>query len=89
MFKIECRLYQLIDEKIYEGDKRPWNSIDVQSVVNGMLYGYFRNIDGKVQISNKIFGERIYNFIFRILHKILSCEGFFGIKFSFYKEFTK
>lgn len=105
------RLCQIIDEKIYETDKKPWNIVDIQSAVKmileekntlfdsliknlennkdlyeyiediivrgndknfnndnplielGMLYGYFKNKDGKVNISNKIFSEKIYNYI--------------------------
>jgi len=105
------RICEIIDEKIYEADKKSWNITDVQNAVKmileekntlfdsliknlenhkelydyiediivkgndksfnndnplinlGMLYGYFKNINGKVEISNKIFGERIYNYM--------------------------
>ena len=125
------RLCQLIDEKIYEGDKKPWNIIDVQSAVKmileekntlfhsliknlennkelydyiediivrgndkgfnndnpiielGMLYGYFKNIDGKVQISNKIFGERIYNYMVSKLENNYSKMDTYNFKDAF------
>jgi hypothetical protein len=105
------RLCQIIDEKIYVTDKKPWKVTDVQEAVKmiveekntlfdsliknlennkelydyiediiikgndknfnndnpliqiGRLYGYLNNNNGKVQISNKIFGERIYNYM--------------------------
>ena len=105
------RLCQIIDEKIYEMNKKPWELMDVQEAVKMLLeerntlfdsliknlennnelydyiediivngndksfnmynplieigsrYGYFKNINGKVAISNKIFGELIYNYM--------------------------
>lgn len=105
------RLCQIIDEKIYETDKKPWDIKNIQSAVKmileekntlfdsliknlennkelyeyiediivrgndksfnndnplielGILYGYFRNREGKVSVSNQIFSERIYNYM--------------------------
>ena len=105
------RVCQIIDEKIFEAEKKPWDIIHVQEAVKMLLeekntlfdsliknlennkelydyiediivggndknfnmynplieigsrYGYFKNINGKVGISNKIFGEMIYNYM--------------------------
>jgi hypothetical protein len=105
------RLCQIIDEKIYELDKKPWKSEDIQNSVKiileekntlfdsliknlennkelydyiediivrgndksfnkynpiieiGNIYGYFKNNNGKISISNKVFGEIIYNYM--------------------------
>ncbi|MFT8348756.1 AAA family ATPase [Clostridium saccharoperbutylacetonicum] len=105
------RLCQIIDEKIYVKDRKPWEVKDVQEAVKiiveekntlfdsliknlennkelydyieeiivggndknfnlynplieiGSRYGYLKNINGKVAISNKIFGEMTYNYM--------------------------
>lgn len=125
------RLCQIIDEKIYEMDKKPWELIDVQEAVKmlleekntlfdsliknlennkelydyiediivngndknfnndnplieiGRLYGYFKNNNGKVQISNKIFGERIYNYMVSKLENGYSKMNSYNFKQAF------
>jgi len=125
------RLCQIIDEKIYESDKKPWKVNDIQAAVKmiveekntlfdsliknlenskelyeyiediivrgndksfnndnplidlGRLYGYFKNINGKVQISNKIFGERIYNYMVSKLENNYSKMDDYNFKGAF------
>ena len=125
------RLCQIIDEKIYEMDKKPWELIDVQEAVKmlleekntlfdsliknlennkelfdyiediivrgndknfnndnplveiGRLYGYIENNDGKVGISNKIFGERIYNYMVSKLENGYSKMNSYNFKQAF------
>ncbi|AWK51227.1 AAA family ATPase [Clostridium beijerinckii] len=128
------RICQIIDEKIYEADKKPWNIEDIQNAVKiileekntlfdsliknlennkelyeyiediivrgndksfnndnpliefGILYGYFKNVNGKVQISNKIFGERIYNYMISKLENNYSSINAYNFKGAFIKE---
>ena len=128
------RLCQIIDEKIFEVDKKPWNIIDVQEAVKilleekntlfdsliknlenntelydyiediivrgndknfnndnplieiGIRYGYFKNNSGKVQISNKVFGERIYNYMVSKLENNYSKMDGYNFKEAFIKE---
>ena len=128
------RICQIIDEKIYELDKKPWNITDIQNAVKiiieekntlfdsliknlennkdlyeyiediivrgndksfnndnplidlGIVYGYFKNRDGKVQISNKIFGERIYNYMVSKLENNYSKMDAYNFKQAFIKE---
>lgn len=125
------RLCQIIDEKIYVIDKKPWELTDVQEAVKmileekntlfdsliknlennkelyeyiediivrgndknfnndnplieiGRLYGYFKNNNGKVQISNKIFGERIYNYMVSKLENGYSKMNSYNFKQAF------
>jgi len=125
------RLCQIIDEKIYEYDKKPWNLVDIQSAVKmileekntlfdsliknsennkelydyiedlivrgnnksfnnynpiielGIIYGYFKNKNGKVSISNKIFGEIIYNYMVSKLENNYSKMDAYNFKSAF------
>lgn len=51
-----------VEDIIVNGNDKSFNN-DNPLIGLGILYGYFKNKDGKVQISNKIFGERIYNYM--------------------------
>ncbi|MGL5353989.1 MAG: AAA family ATPase [Clostridium sp.] len=55
-------LYNYIKDIIIGGAIKSFN-IDNPLVKLGMDYGYFKNDDGKVQISNQIFLERLYNYM--------------------------
>ena len=125
------RLCQIIDEKIYGSDKKPWNALDTQSAVKmileekntlfdsliknlennkelydyiediivsgndksfnnynpiieiGIIYGYFKNKNGKVAISNKIFGEIIYNYMVSKLENNYSKMDAYNFKSAF------
>ncbi len=128
------RICQIIDEKIYEADKKPWNIEDIQNAVKmileekntlfdsliknlennkdlydyiediivrgndkgfnnynpvielGNTYGYFKNNNGKVAISNKIFGEIIYSYMISKLENNYSKMDAYNFKGAFIKE---
>jgi hypothetical protein len=128
------RLCQIIDEKIFEVDKKPWNIMVVQEAVKMLLeekntlfdtliknlennkalydyiediiirgndknfnmynplieigsrYGYFKNINGKVAISNKIFGEMIYNYMVSKLENHVRNIDSYNFKQAFIEE---
>ncbi|WP_271808433.1 AAA family ATPase [Clostridium beijerinckii] len=128
------RLCQIVDEKIYELDKRPWVSEDIQKAVKiileekntlfdsliknlennkelydyiediivngndkgfnsynpiieiGSTYGYFKNKNGKVSISNKIFGEIIYNYMISKLENNYNNIEEYNFKEAFIKK---
>ena len=128
------RLCQIIDEKIFELDKRPWKITDIQEAVKilleekntlfdsliknlennkelydyvediivrgndknfnkynpiieiGNLYGYLKNKNGKVAISNKIFGEMIYNYMISKLENNYNKMDVYNFKQAFIKE---
>ena len=128
------RLCQIIDEKIFEVDKNPWDIIDVHEAVKilleekntlfdsliknlenntelydyiediivsgndknfnmynplieiGSTYGYFKNINGKVAISNNIFGEMIYNYMVSKLENKYSKMDEYNFKTTFIEE---
>lgn len=127
------RLCQIVDEKIYEFDKKPWTIKDIHKAVKiileekntlfdsliknlennkelydyiediivrgnvksfnndnplielGYLYGYFENKDGKVNISNRIFSERIYNYMISKLENDYNKID----KYNFKEQFVK
>lgn len=128
------RLCQIVDEKIYEFDKGPWESEDIQKAVKiileekntlfdsliknlennkelydyiediivngndkgfnsynpiieiGSIYGYFKNKNGKVSISNKIFGEIIYNYMISKLENNYNSIEKYNFKEAFIKK---
>lgn len=128
------RLCQIVDEKIYELDKGPWESEDIQKAVKiileekntlfdsliknlennkelydyiediivngndkgfnsynpiieiGSIYGYFKNKNGKVSISNKIFGEIIYNYMISKLENNYNNIEEYNFKEAFIKK---
>ena len=54
-------LREFLYELLFIGDEKTFN-ID-HSVINlGVMFGFFKNIDRKVKIANKIFEIRIYNY---------------------------
>ena len=55
-------LYDYIEEIILKGNDKSFNN-DNPLINLGVLYGYFKNNEGKVNVSNKIFAERIYNYM--------------------------
>ncbi|MCY6354993.1 AAA family ATPase [Clostridium sp. ZS2-4] len=125
------RVCQIIDERIYELEKKPWSIYDVQKSVKiileekntlfdsmiknlennkelydyiediivrgvqksfnkdnplidlGITYGYFKNSDGKVTIANKIFAERMYNYMVSKLENTYSKMDNYNFKGAF------
>lgn len=78
-------LYDYIEDIIVRGNDKSFNS-DNPLIELGMIYGYFKNIDGKVKISNKIFAERIYNYMVSKLENNYSAMTEYNFKSAFIKE---
>jgi hypothetical protein len=55
-------LYELIYKVIMEGEKITYN-LDNPVISLGELYGILKNDDGLVQIHNRIYEQRIYNYL--------------------------
>jgi hypothetical protein len=56
---LELREY--IFDLIINGAEKTF-TIDNPLINIGVVFGYFKNIDGSVKISNRIFGQRLYNY---------------------------
>jgi len=78
-------LYGYIEDIIVRGNDKSFNK-DNPLIDLGILYGYFKNRGGKVQISNKIFGERIYNYMISKLENNYSKMDAYNFKGAFIKE---
>lgn len=55
-------LREYIFDLIINGAEKTFN-IDNPLINLGVVFGYFKNIDGKVKISNRIFEQRLYNYL--------------------------
>ncbi len=55
-------LYDYIDDLIVKGIEKSFNNYN-PIIEMGMTYGYFKNVNGKVAVANKIFAEIIYNYM--------------------------
>ena len=55
-------LYDYIEDIIVRGNDKSFNNYNPIIGV-GSIYGYLKNNNGKVAITNKIFGEMIYNYM--------------------------
>ncbi len=55
-------LYQYIYDLIVNGFDKNFNNYN-PIIEIGIIYGYFKNTNGKVTLSNKIFSEIIYNYM--------------------------
>jgi hypothetical protein len=55
-------LYNYIEDIIVRGIEKSFNA-DNPLIDLGITFGYFKNNDGKVDIANRIFRERIYNYM--------------------------
>jgi hypothetical protein len=78
-------LYDYIEDIIVRGNDKSFNN-DNALIEIGRLYGYFKNNNGKVQISNKIFGERMYNYMVSKLENSYSKMDAYNFKQEFIKE---
>lgn len=78
-------LYGYIEDIIVRGNDKSFNS-DNPLIELGLLYGYFKNTDGKVRISNKIFAERIYNYMVSKLENNYNAMTEYNFKAAFIKE---
>ena len=59
-------------------------NIDISTINLGHIFGYFRNENGKVKISNRIFEQRLYNYFSYEVESIASLSGY-NIKSNFIK----
>lgn len=75
-------LYNYIEDIIIRGIEKSFNN-DNPLIEIGITYGYFKNIDGKVAIANKIFGERIYNYMVSKLENNYSKMDSYNFKAGF------
>ena len=78
-------LYDYIEDIIVRGNDKSFNN-DNPLIELGSIYGYFKNNNGKVQISNKIFGERMYNYMVSKLENSYSKMDAYNFKQAFIKE---
>ncbi|MBW6410727.1 GxxExxY protein [Clostridium weizhouense] len=75
-------LYSYIEDIIIRGIEKGFNN-DNPLIEIGITYGYFKNRDGKVAMSNKIFGERIYNYMVSKLENTYSKMDGYNFKGEF------
>lgn len=68
-------LYHLISDILIEGKDVTFN-IDNPVIDQGAMYGIVRSDDGKVRIDNRIFEERIYNYMSSKIETTTSMKGY-------------
>ena len=76
-------LYNYIFDLIINGADKSFN-IDNPIINLGLTFGYFKNVEGKVKISNRIFEQRLYNYFSYEVESIASLSGY-NIKSNFIK----
>ena len=73
-------LYDYIFEIVFNGEEKAFN-IDNNLVDLGVTFGYFKDEDGKVKISNRLLEQRLYNYFITNL-KLRNVAGY-NIKANF------
>ena len=73
-------LYDYIFEIVFNGEEKDFN-IDNNLVDLGVTFGYFKEEDGKVKISNRLLEQRLYNYFITNL-KLRNVAGY-NIKANF------
>ncbi|MCI7441499.1 MAG: AAA family ATPase [Clostridium sp.] len=73
-------LYDYIFEIVFNGEEKAFN-IDNNLVDLGVTFGYFKEEDGKVKISNRLLEQRLYNYFVTNL-KLRNVAGY-NIKANF------
>ena len=73
-------LYDYIFDIVFNGEEKDFN-IDNNIVDLGVTFGYFKEEDGKVKISNKLLEQRLYNYFVTNL-KLRNVAGY-NIKANF------
>ena len=73
-------LYEYIFDIVFNGEEKDFN-IDNNIVDLGVTFGYFKNEDGKVKISNRLLEQRLYNYFVTNL-KLRNVAGY-NIKANF------
>ena len=74
-------LYNYIFDLIINGADKSFN-IDNPIINLGLTFGYFKNVEGKVKISNRIFEQRLYNYYISKIETEVSMSGY-NVKSSF------
>ena len=54
-------LGSIVQKILFSGERIPYNPDDL-SILDGEMYGFLRRRDGAVQIANRVFEMRMYNF---------------------------
>ena len=75
-------LYDYSEDLIVRGSEKSFNNYN-PIIEIGVIYGYFKNNQGKVAISNKIFGEIIYNYMVSKLENNYSKMGNYNFRGEF------
>lgn len=75
-------LYDYIEDLIVACDEKSFN-IDNPLVNLGIIYGYLKNEDGKVKVSNRIFNERIFNYMSSKTENKVKDMTFYNFKNNF------
>lgn len=78
-------LYELTERVLVDGESILFNKLD-PSIAFGISYGVFKMEGDKLQISNKIFEEIIYNYMISKLTTSLRDISLYNIKSNFIKE---
>ena len=78
-------LYDYIEDIIVRGNDKSFNNYNPVIEV-GSIYGYLKNNNGKVAITNKIFGEMIYNYMVSKIENSYSKMDAYNFKQAFIKE---
>ena len=73
-------LYEYIFDIVFNGEEKAFN-IDNNLVDLGVTFGYFKEDDGKVKISNRLLEQRLYNYFVTNL-KLRNVAGY-NIKANF------
>lgn len=73
-------LYEYIFDIVFNGEEKDFN-IDNNLVDLGVTFGYFKDEDGKVKISNRLLEQRLYNYFVTNL-KLINVAGY-NIKANF------
>jgi len=68
-------MYRLVYDILVEGEDVTFN-IDNPVIDQGTMYGILRSIDGKIRIDNRIFEERIYNYMSSKIETSTSMKGY-------------
>lgn len=75
-------LYEYTKDFIIGGNEKIFN-IDNPLINIGIIYGYFKNDNGKVKIANRIFRERIFNYMTSKLENKITGMDIYNFKSNF------
>jgi hypothetical protein len=75
-------LYEYIEDLLVRGTEKSFNNYN-PIIEIGITYGYFKNSNGKVVISNKVFAEIIYNYMESKLENFYSKMDLYNYRDAF------